>query len=507
MPARENEDSISSGFEPETPSSLEPSMPSANLNTSFDSLETYNAEQNAASRDSALDEIPLIQDLPHNSYNPSGTNTLYTVILIVNAALGAGLLNFPKAFEQAGGIAVAVTVQLILLAFIISSLNILAYSADRNSSGPASTIEDVMGQSVGRFGRILTSLCVVVYCFGVTVTFLIMIGDQFDRLFSSLIGPDYCLKFYLNRDFTMSITGIAIILPLCFSKKIDFLRIPSMVGVIAVFYLMALICYEYFGGHFVPGEIKYRPDKWTDVFLVVPDICFGYQCHVSVIPIYSCMKHRNLKSFSIVSVSAISVCALAYTVSAAFGYLTFGSKIDADILLSFPADKSHPEVIIGIIAMALKTISTYPILLFCGREALKNVIKDVRNMLGQEINEQEDNITLRVVIVLVWFALSILCAVLVPNIGEAISFLGCLAAYFIFCIPGVCLIAIILKSDPSLIRNKNKMLLVVGGLYVVVGAFIFGVVLVQDIQTVEKTVTSGYLRYYFKLSKMSCTVS
>ena len=78
----------------------------------------------------------------------------------------------------------------------------------------------------------------------------------------------------------MSMTGILVILPLCFSKRIDFLRIPSLIGVTAIFYLVGLIAYEYVYGGFVPGEIKHWPSHWTDVFLVVPDICFGYQCHV-----------------------------------------------------------------------------------------------------------------------------------------------------------------------------------------------------------------------------------
>ena len=34
----------------------------------------------------------------------------------------------------------------------------------------------MVGQSVGRAGRVFTSTSVVVYCFGTTVTFLIMIG-------------------------------------------------------------------------------------------------------------------------------------------------------------------------------------------------------------------------------------------------------------------------------------------------------------------------------------------
>jgi len=35
---------------------------------------------------------------------------------------------------------------------------------------------------------------------GTCLTFLIIIGDQFDRAFDSLIGPDFCKTWFLNRD-------------------------------------------------------------------------------------------------------------------------------------------------------------------------------------------------------------------------------------------------------------------------------------------------------------------
>ena len=103
-----------------------------------------------------------------------------------------------------------------------------------------------MGQSIGRSARIFTSLCVVVYCFGTTVTFLIMIGDQFDRIFESLVGENWCNTWYMNRDFTICAAAVVAILPFCFSKKIDFLRIPSLFGVLAILYTTGLITYEYF---------------------------------------------------------------------------------------------------------------------------------------------------------------------------------------------------------------------------------------------------------------------
>lgn len=42
-----------------------------------------------------------------------GTSWVMTACIIANAALGAGMLNFPQAFDSAGGIAVAMGVQVV----------------------------------------------------------------------------------------------------------------------------------------------------------------------------------------------------------------------------------------------------------------------------------------------------------------------------------------------------------------------------------------------------------
>ena len=58
------------------------------------------------------------------------------------------------------------------------------------------------------------------------------------------------------------------------------------------------------------------------------------------------------------------LCVLTYTGTAAFGYLTFGDGITNDILLSYKPDEA---VLIAVVLIAIKTYTTYPILLFCGR--------------------------------------------------------------------------------------------------------------------------------------------
>ncbi len=55
---------------------------------------------------------------------------MLTVFLIVNAALGAGLLNFPRAFADAGGVAEGTAVQGAFMVFILGALLVLAHCAD-----------------------------------------------------------------------------------------------------------------------------------------------------------------------------------------------------------------------------------------------------------------------------------------------------------------------------------------------------------------------------------------
>ena len=64
---------------------------------------------------------------------------------------------------------------------------------------------------------------------------------------------------------------------MCFSRRIDFLKYVSSVGVLSIIYVVALIVFEYSEGNHPVVRVKTQPDTWTDVFLVVPVICFGYQ--------------------------------------------------------------------------------------------------------------------------------------------------------------------------------------------------------------------------------------
>jgi len=444
----------------------------------------YNSsrDQREEKDEDTVDEVDGLVVTVQTSENPQGTSTVGAIFLIINAALGAGLLNFPQQFHKAGGVMTAVLVQAVLLVFIMAALIILASASNLKNSA---TLQDVMHSVSGKWGRRITSFVVAIYCFGTCITFLVIIGDQFDRALYSLVGPDFCQTWYLNRNFLMPASSVLLILPLCFTKKIDFLKYVSAAGVLTILYIVILIFAQYFSGNYTPGEIKTRPESILQVFNVIPVICFGYQCHVSVIPIYSCMKHRNLKHFSIATSAAIAFCVFTYTGAATFGYLTFGADVAADILQNYSAH--NPFVLVALIAMALKTYTTYPILLFCGREGISTLIKD---MFVSEDSARKEMVR-RFSIAAIWFTLSVIMAVKIPNIGEIIDILGSLAAIFIFIFPGVCLLQSTLMSDPGLVNLTAKLRILLAVAFLLLGSFLFGVVITQGWKVVLYNYISG----------------
>ncbi|XP_040064293.1 putative sodium-coupled neutral amino acid transporter 7 isoform X1 [Ixodes scapularis] len=362
-----------------------------------------------------------------------GTSWYAAVFLVVNAALGAGLLNFPQAFDRAGGLAVALSVQAVLLLFVVGSLLVLGGCAER-TGGVESYQRTVSLACGGRLGA-LCSLLVALYCYGSCVAFLVIVGDFSDRVFASWYGSDYCLYWYMRRDVVTVLVAVVLVLPLCFSGTIDFLKYPSALGVFAGLYLVGLVVADYYTGHHPPAQTRASPESAETVLSVVPVICFGYQCHVSSVPIYGCLAKRS--TFPRVVLVAVSLAAGLYTLTGVYGYRTFGRGVAGDVLELY--DAGRPAVLVAVLAMAAKVVATYPILLFCGRTAVDDLYSS-RPGGGAPPSRAGGELRRRLVISSAWFCTTLGLACLVPSIGPVIRTIGSLAALFIFLFPGLCLV-------------------------------------------------------------------
>ncbi|XP_065913561.1 sodium-coupled neutral amino acid transporter 7-like isoform X2 [Dysidea avara] len=305
------------------------------------------------------------------------TSPFGSIFVLINAALGAGLLAFPYAFWSSGGVAIALILEAVLIIFVTGSLLILAKGIDETDS---SSFEGIISALCGRALGIVCQVSIALYCFGTTIAFLVIIGDQLVDVSSAFTlsnNESLSDQWYFDRKFSISVLSLIFIFPFLMLKNIGSLSYTSILGVVGCVYIAIIVSIKYFLIH---DDDQYftchRPQplssdchrSWMDVFNAIPLICFGYQCHISSVPIYAGLRMRSLRRYAVVVAIGIAVCVGVYSLTGTFGYLTFHGRptcIDADILRNY-CPKDIP-VNVARVMLTICIITSYPILHFVGR--------------------------------------------------------------------------------------------------------------------------------------------
>ncbi|KAH6943911.1 hypothetical protein HPB50_000625 [Hyalomma asiaticum] len=383
--------------------------------------------------------------------------------------LGSLPLNDESLAEEGGFIQGSPAQEILVVAIGVTILT-LAFCADVNSDR---TYQGILLSMCGSKWRYASAVSVLLTCYGVCVTYLIVIGDQYDRIFASLHGPDFCHKWYMAREFTITLTAVAIVLPLNMLQHIEFLKCASSLGLLAVLYPCVLTGIAYFTEP-RPDDlyIKVWPTSLPDVFLSTPVFCFAYQSHEVVISAYAAMRQRCLWNMA----KAIAFCTVAlfaiYSTVGCFGYLTYGAAVRPDIMEMFDATRAW--VLIGLLALIFKMAVTYPLPALCARDSIEELYLELR---GGAPDDRMHMHARKTKLSLAWFAGTVGVAILPVDIGVAIKFLGCLAALNVFVFPGMCLLGYTKLKGASTTYMHWHLLL--GSFMVLAGAALFVVVLLH----------------------------
>lgn len=409
----------------------------------------------------------------------SGISWGVAAFLLVNTALGAGVLNYPSAYEKAGGILAATIIQVVMMVSLGATMLVLAYCSDINGD---TTYHDVLLSTCGRKMQQVAATSILVTCYGVSVTFLIIIGDQYDRLFLSMFGRDFCQTIYLSREFTIAVTATLFILPICYFQRLDFLKYASSLGIFAMLYPVFLTVYMYYTQTDVPTFREPVPGESTftsmmDVVSIIPVICFAYQTHEVLVPIYANMEDRRIGNLTKSTIVCMSILFLIYSLMGTYGYLTFGMSIKPDIMQMF--DATRPSVLIGIGALIIKMITTYPLLVICGRGAFDGLYAEIFNIPTEVFILHEKK--RRIIITTFWFISTVTISVTLSNIGVVIELLGCLACANIFIFPGMCMVGMFMKRRKFQL-SRPLLILCSGVVMIGAGTLLFALVFYQTVR-------------------------
>src|SRR4051812_22850105 len=91
---------------------------------------------------------------------------------------------------------------------------------------------------------LLFDSAIAIKCFGVAVSYLIIIGDLMPQVISASLGDKFINEYTIFMDRRLWITVFMfIIMPLAFLKRLDSLRHTSFIALIAVTYLVFIVIY------------------------------------------------------------------------------------------------------------------------------------------------------------------------------------------------------------------------------------------------------------------------
>jgi sodium-coupled neutral amino acid transporter 7/8 len=364
------------------------------------------------------------------------------------------------------------------------SMTVIVYCSDLHNS---CSYHEVLSSLCGPKAKLIVAADIAVATYGVCIAYLVIIGDQYDRIFASLVGPEFCRYWYLDRRFTIAVTGL-FIYPICLLKSLDFLRHTGPLGIFSMLYVVFLTVYEHYAlDHPTPVAIKTSPDNYIQLLACIPVICFGYQCNEVIVPIYASLKERNLKNFFKAAALAWTVLVVLYCTVGTYGYLTFGSSVSPNVMTMFNA--SDPLVLIGILALIFKMAVTYPQMAFAGREASFGIYKDCVKTSDYEFEKNEKS--RRVKTTTIWFFSSLLLSAYAPHIGIVLELLGTLAAFNVFICPAVCLICLSRRHDLGHSSFTKCAFVITAILLAVVGSVFFCLVLYQTVVDIDVVIQEG----------------
>ena len=206
-----------------------------------------------------------------------GVSRFGAIFIVCNAALGAGLLNFPHAYALAGGWPVCLGMQLGVMLLALVGLHFLASGARAHS---VTTYQEVVKFGAHRHFGLLAMVFIIVYTYGCCITFEIVLGDQLEAIFAALL-PDKLDSWYLDRRFLIPILSLVLIFPLCFPKDIGFLRHAALLGFMSCMFVVLVVVIRYAspGEGYVPPSPPppESPQSFTSLLAALPSLLFAYQ--------------------------------------------------------------------------------------------------------------------------------------------------------------------------------------------------------------------------------------
>ena len=312
------------------------------------------------------------QDSAHGDKSASIPSSILSLIISV---VGAGTLGIPYAVAQSGWVIAAI------LLVVVALLNMFTLHLNLDcakESAPHSSYSELCQSTIPSL-QVLVDVAVSVTIFGSLCAYLVVIGDLMPDAVRTIAGHSSSSSspaMLRDRHFWIGAFCLLLIVPTVRLKRMDGLRFTSLLA-IACFLLITLVVVLYAtvdeldpcrGAAVRPcaGAIVAFPRDFVSVFRAAPIFVLTYACHFNVYSMCNELRACTMPRLNVISVCALSACALIYAAVGFGAYFTFGDRIEGNILLMYPNSNS---MLVVRVSLSLAIAFGFPVLAMAARRS------------------------------------------------------------------------------------------------------------------------------------------
>ncbi|KAK9092385.1 hypothetical protein Syun_027296 [Stephania yunnanensis] len=281
-----------------------------------------------------------------------GTTFMRTCLNGVNTMSGVGILSVPYALSEVGWSGLI----LLILVAVICWYTGLLLSKCMNAHPSIKTYPDIGKLAYGNKGKVIVAVFLYLELYLVAIEFLILEGDNLNKLFPNMSFKVGNLKIEGKRGFTL--LAALVFLPTTWLNSLGLLAYISAGGVLAS--VILVLCVLWVGaadgvgfherGHFL---------KWSGMPTTLSLYAFCYCGHVVFPTLITSMKDK--RQFSKVLVICFVICSFNYASMAILGYLMYGDTVKSQVTLNLPIKKISSNI--AIYTTLMNPLAKYAIIL------------------------------------------------------------------------------------------------------------------------------------------------
>ncbi|KAF6821112.1 transmembrane amino acid transporter [Colletotrichum plurivorum] len=298
-------------------------------------------------------------------------STVSSVINLLNTIVGAGTLAMPSVVSHMG---IMLGSFLIVWSGLTAAFGLYLQSRCARYLDRGTSSFFAISKITYPNAAIVFDTAIAIKCFGVGVSYMIIIGDLMPKVCLGLFSGLAETRPYLgDRNFYITLFMLVII-PLSFLKRLDSLKYTSVVALVSIGYLIVLVVY-----HFADSPLKdtseirvVKPESTVAVLSTLPVVVFAYTCHQNMFAILNEIKDNSPGSVMGVVGSSIGSAASIYILVAITGYLTFGNAVTGNIVQMYSATVAS---YIGQLAIVVLVTFSVPLQVHPCRASIDAILK------------------------------------------------------------------------------------------------------------------------------------